>query len=167
LTAEFRPFIKQLDLLSLENSEGPAKPKRRPCRTYDKNELEAALQLVLQEEHPPSSFAKVAERLQVNKRQLRKMFPELSRSVAARCKQERGAIWAIRFQSAGEDIQWATHQLLRQGIYPSRRSVVLFMKANGKVPRYDIFDKVLNRIGNEEAQVDTVKDSSIEELGSI
>jgi coenzyme F420-reducing hydrogenase delta subunit len=37
------------------------------------------------------------------------------------------------------------------------------MKANGKVPRYDILDKVLNRIGNEEAQLDTVK-ASIEEL---
>lgn len=157
LTAEFKPVIKQLDLLSIEHSEGPAKPKRRPPRTYDKNKLEAALQLVLQEEHPPSSFAKVAERLQVNNRHLRKMFPELSRSVAARCKQEREAIGAARIQSAGEDIQWAAHQLLRQGIYPSRRSVVLFMKANGKVPRHDILNRVLNRIGGEEAQVDTMK----------
>jgi hypothetical protein len=166
LTAEFKPFIKQLNLLSIENSEGPAKPKRRPRQTYDKNKLEAALQLVLQEKHPPTSFAKVAAQLQVNRWQLRKMFPELSRSVAARCKQEREALWVTRLQSADEDIQWAAHQLLRQGVYPSRRSVVFFMKANGKVPRHDILDKVLNRIGNEQAQVDTVK-ASIEELGSI
>lgn len=165
LTAEFKPLIKQLDLLSIENSERPAKPTRRPPQKYDKNKLETALQLVLQEEHPPSSFVKVAERLQVNSRQLRKMFPELSRSVAARCKQEREAIWTTRFQSASDDIEWAAHQMLRQGMYPSRRSVVLFMKANGKVPRHDILDMVLNRIGGEKAQVDTVR-VSIEELGS-
>jgi hypothetical protein len=67
--------------------------------------------------------------------------------VAARCKQERDAIWAARVQSACDDIEGAARQMLMQGIYPSRRRIVEFLKANGKVPLHNMLADVLTRIG--------------------
>lgn len=147
LTADFDALSKELDLQLFETN-GPTRRKhRRERQAYDKNSLEASLHLILKEEHPPSSFAKVAERLDVDQRHLRKMFPELSRAVAARCRKQREGLKARRFQVACEDIQWAANQMHMQGIYPSRRRVAEFLKANGKIPLHRMLDEVLNRTG--------------------
>jgi hypothetical protein len=143
LTAEFDASYKQLELQLIQKVR--QSKRRRRSRKLDKSTLESSLYLVLQEEHPPCSFPKVADRLEVDPRRLRKMFPELSRAVAAHCKKERESLKAKRLQAGCQDIQWAANQVIMRGIYPSRRRVVNFLKAHGKVPFHNMLGEVLNR----------------------
>ena len=124
-----RLVMNKLDLIKLLVPVSGVKNIRRSATTVDLNLLNNTLTRALKEQ-PPRPMKSVAASAGIQKRVLYKHFPEICKSISGRHKQYRFEIKRAQQSTAAKRMEETRTNLLRLGVYPSRRRVAANMHSS-------------------------------------
>lgn len=109
----------------------PRTPRVSP-KSFDPNQVrDAILVMLASNEEPPPTMKEVAKRLGYDRRTICSHFPDLCRTISAKCRSYGKACHLKKIQQSCEEVQQIAHNLYHQGVYLTEARVSELMTHPG------------------------------------